>query len=237
MSQERRPVYENPLVHLPKPHPAVWKIQDTQALFVVAVADGQYIITAAEIAECIKIDQLLRKAQKPKRSTLTYDVFTTTFNENNTVDNRRFAYIDDSTNAIITTGDAISFTDFGITKQHTGVSSRGNYLTPERRKWLDNQLWINAVGNPSQAAPAPTPTASNSLLPPPPPLPSVAPEMEVAAPIPNAESDTDRPVKRTRQSATGSKKKAGKQKAAVVDTEDEAEPAAGPSASGMNIDA
>ncbi|KAH6901866.1 hypothetical protein BKA70DRAFT_1568078 [Coprinopsis sp. MPI-PUGE-AT-0042] len=237
MSQERRPVYENPLVHLPKPHPAVWKIQDTQALFVVAVADGQYIITAAEIAECIKIDQLLRKAQKPKRSTLTYDVFTTTFNENNTVDNRRFAYIDDSTNAIITTGDAISFTDFGITKQHTPACRVAATISPQRGasgSTTSSGSTLSAI-HPRLPLPLlllrPTLSYRHPLL-----CLRLLPKWR-SQPLSPTQSRTLTDLSSVLASRHWIQEEGWQAEGCCCRHEDEAEPAAGPSASGMNIDA
>lgn len=130
-------IYQREPQQLPKPHPAIRKLSDQ--LFVFAFTDEpghprENLITAAEIAECIKLDGLLRQGKFPDRWQYLYPTISYHFNTANTLDDRRFAEYNTET-GVITHNHAPrpSFEDFGIQRNHvSGARQQNNSLISTR---------------------------------------------------------------------------------------------------------
>ncbi|KAJ2917176.1 hypothetical protein MD484_g3248, partial [Candolleomyces efflorescens] len=122
--------YQNTPQPLPKPHPTIAKLSDQLFVFTFNDEPGrprENLITAAEIAECIKLDGLLRQGQSPKRWHYLYPTIAYHFNHDNTLDHRRFIEYNPETDVFThTDSPRPSFEDFGIRPEHVSGSRQPN---------------------------------------------------------------------------------------------------------------
>ncbi|KAJ2912947.1 hypothetical protein MD484_g7466, partial [Candolleomyces efflorescens] len=142
-------VYQRTPRQLPTPHPSILKLSDHLFVFVFNQYDPprENIITAAEIAEAIKTDTLLRLGKVPERWPYVYSDIANHFNIHNTSDNRRFVEYDwGSSTTSHTDSPAPTFEDFGIRKDHVYGSRQGGLVnTPEQRRYVMSSIWTDAI--------------------------------------------------------------------------------------------
>ncbi|KAJ2911785.1 hypothetical protein MD484_g8628, partial [Candolleomyces efflorescens] len=139
-------VYQQEPKDLPKPHPKIRKLSPQLFVFYFTQLNPprENIVTAAEIAEAIKVDSLLRQGKTPVRWPLMYGDIATHFNHNNTTDTRRFVEYDMATKTCSSLQSiAPTFDDFGIAPHHlSGGNKQNNSLISSRR---DEKVVFGAV--------------------------------------------------------------------------------------------
>jgi len=157
--------WDNAPQDLHRPHVNFQKLSPTT--FIIKHNGTSHTIAAGELADCIKVDKLLRSHQVPKRFPLSYETVMEAWNLHAYTDDlRRFAHLDASASAdgperFITNGTPISYQDFGIQKEHTGrIKRRFDSIDndPRKRRWVNDAVWRAATGidfsQPSHAGPS-----------------------------------------------------------------------------------